>query len=387
MFMPKFADGKPDVSNMILLYFKPDITEPEVVRQFEAKIGRPLTPDEQKDIDSMHGLALKSRADLISPNSKLNRSGLTEHEGCYSWFDGECERLKLDQLPNYLSADDLTDWIFTVQASDRSAYEHALTKWRETQTPTWLVAALIRAQKTSPRIERVIQEAQQIDPHSIAFPTIAYHLIRLKTDQGKSLEARKMLDQILAPQFAQLPVSTHNQFLEQRMRLADNVNDFLKFAQRRSVVFSDGEGALGTMTELLRIAKARWDPKYYGEDKAEYEQRTELEFQELLPWDDRVILDNGTIEILNWHFPLVDLEQAARNPVLPEYLRRRFVLAVWTRAIVLQNREVANRIAPEVPRLAPQMQTVFALYLNAQTEKEKDRAALFVLLQFPTLSP
>ena len=68
-------------------------------------------------------------------------------------------------------------------------------------------------------------------------------------------------------------------------------------------------------------------------------------------------------------------------------LRRSFALAVWTRAVVLQNKEVANQIAPEVVKLAPEMKEVFEPYLNAKSETERERAALYVLLEYTNLSP
>jgi hypothetical protein len=203
---------------------------------------------------------------------------------------------------------------------------------------------------------------------------------------GRKAEARKMLDEIILPASKNLPVSARNQFFEQRLRLADNMSDFLKFAQRKPVAFYE-EGVLGTMHDLLKAANGRWQPGYYDQSKEEYEQRTDETYQELLMWDDRLIFDDTTLDILNWHFPLTALEEAAHNPEVPEYLRRRLVLAIWTRAILLGNQEVATRIAPEVIKVEPGMQPVFMSYLNAQTDLERKHAALFVLLKFSSLSP
>jgi hypothetical protein len=392
LLIPTTADGKPDTTNMGTLFFKPEVTEAEVAKQFEAKIGRPLVPDEREQLNSAYELAQKSRAERLSPNNRLSREGLTGHEGC-GYYD-ECERLPLHLIPDYLS-DDLSDWIFTVQGKDPAAYDHALAKYRESRSTAWLVASLIKATRASARLEGLMQDAQTVDRNSPAFPTIAFHLIRIKTEQGKASEARKLSDQILGFQFERLPVSARNQFLEQRARLSDNVTDFLRYGQRRAVAFSY-EGALGSMRDLARVEKGHWDlyemwrPRD-GEEprqtREEYDQSIDDEYKDKLPWDDRVFLDERTIEIINWHFPLVDLEQAARNPILPDYVRRTFALAVWTRAIVLQNREVANRIAPDVLQLAPEMKQVFEPYLNAKTEKEKDRAALYVMLNYTSLSP
>lgn len=393
MFIPKTADGKPDSSNLSALYFKPEVTEAEVAKQFETKLGRPLVPEESEQLHSSYQLAQKERAERLSPNNRIGQDGLTEHENCDYYEEGE--RLPLHLIPDYLSSDDLSDWILTLQGNDRSAYDHALSQYRATRSTAWLTASLAKANRASARVEGLMQDAQAIDRNSPAFPTIAFQLIRISMEQGKAIEARKLSDQILGFQFERLPVSARNQFLEQRARLSDNVTDFLRFAQHKAVAFSY-EGALGTMRDLARIEKGHWDLYQMwrtpnegapSQTKEEYEQSIDDEYKDLLPWDERVFLDEQTIEIINWHFPLVDLAQAARNPILPEYLRRSFALAVWTRAIVLQNKEVANQIAPEVVKLAPEMKEVFEPYLNAKSETERERAALYVLLKYTSLSP
>lgn len=388
---PKQTDGKPDYSKYISLYFKPSATRAEVLLAFEGNLGRQLTPDEQKEIDEQYASALKSRQYLVSPNRKYAREGLSQHEGC----DYQCGRLSLDLMPDFLRADDLSDWIFTIQTSDPNAYDHALAKWRETKSPAWLTVAIAKGEKASPRVERVMSEAEKIDRNSPAYATAIYNLVRLKIAFGKRAEARTILDQFISSDSEHLPISARNQFLEQKMQLAENVNEFLKFAQRKAVAFYD-DGALGTMSELVRIAKGQWDlykmgsslvPNQQEESKEEYEQRIDESYRELLPWDDRFAFDEATVDILNWHFPLEELERAARNPTLPDYLRRRLVLAVWTRAVLLRNEVVAWRIAPEVIKVAPEMQPTFVSYLHARTPPEKEHAALFVLLRFPSLSP
>ena len=60
-------------------------------------------------------------------------------------------------------------------------------------------------------------------------------------------------------------------------------------------------------------------------------------YRELLPLDNRLTLDDKTVDLLNWHFPLASLPAIARDPALPDYLQRRLVLAIWTRAVILKN--------------------------------------------------
>ena len=387
---PKKPDGS--YSGYIHLYFKPTVSTVEVKLAFEEQLGRPLTPDEQKELDERHEAALKARQDRISPNRQFSRAGLTEHVGC----DYDCERMTLDLAPAFLRDDDLSDWILTMQSPDSRAYNHALAKWRETKSPAWFVAAITKAGPASPRPQGLIAYAARIDRESPAFATAMYHRVRLELAAGKLNEARKILDEVVMPNSSGFTTSTRNLFLEQRMHLSDSVNDFLKFAQRKPAAFYE-EGVLGSIKDHVRVAKARWDlyrrfssqslnhlPRPTRED---YEQGVDERYQDFLPWDDRYQIDDEAIEILNWHFSLEQLEGVARSAVLPHYVRRSLVLAVWTKAIVLRQDAIATRIAPEVSAVAPEMGSELKPYLEANTAKQREHAALFALLKFPSLTP
>ncbi len=182
-----------------------------------------------------------------------------------------------------------------------------------------------------------------------------------------------------------LPVSAQNQFLELRMGLAVSLSEFLRFAPRRPVTFYE-EGRFASLTDLLGIEKSSWSD-YYAESKEEYEEGVDERFRELLPWNDRLIFDENTVEVFNWHFPLTALQGAAGDPALPDYLRWRMMLAVWTRAILLKNDAVAQQAAPDVVKSVPEMASIFQTYLNARTERERRETALYILLKQPTLSP
>lgn len=389
---PKQPDGRPDHDKYIRRDFKPNVSSTEVRFAFEEQLGRPITPDELKDLDERHAVALKSRQERISPNRQFNRAGLTEHVGC----DYDCERMTLDLAPQFLRADDLSDWLLTMQTSDPRAYNHALAKWRETKSTAWFVGAITKADSASPRVQSLLAHAAKIDRQAPAFTTAMYHRVRLELAAGKRAEARKILDEVVMPNSEGFPASTRNLFLEQRMHLSDNVSDFLKFAQRKPAAFYE-EGVLGSLKDHVRVAKARWDlyhrftrPEMNQEPRQTregYEQEIDEFYRDILPWDDRYQIDDEAIEILNWHFSLEQLEGVARSAVLPNYLRRPLVLAVWTRAIVLRNDAIATRIAPEVLAVAPEIASVLKPYLEADTAKRREDAALFVLLKFSSLTP
>ena len=363
------------------LEFKHDASEAEVLAAFAQNVGRELTAEEKANIKQSHENAVRNRQWRISPNRRFGYGGLSQYEGCYY----DCAKLSIDLIPEFLRSEDLSDWILTIQSKDPGAYSHALSQWRKTGSPAWLITALVKADKSSPRLAKLMQAAEKVTRDDLAFPSVAYHLIRLKVAMGQTDEARKRLDEIISWQAAVLPVSAQNQFLELRMNLASDLSEFLKSAQRKPAVFYD-YGMYGKLSDLLKVERF-WEREYSELMDEEYEREREENYKALVPWEDRFGFDDSTREIFDWHFSLQLLAEAARNPNVPDYLQRSLALAAWTRAILLKNDEIARRIAPEVVKVQPEMAPVFESYLKAKTAKERSNAALYVMLKFPTLSP
>ena len=377
---PKNGDGTSDYSRGISLEFKYDASEAEILGEFEQQMGRKLSADEAKQVKDVRENSLVHRDWRISPNRKFEFGGLSRHEEC----DYECDKFTLDLVPEFLRSDDLSDWILTLQIEDSRAYSHAFRKWRETGSPAWMITALVKAETSSPRLAKLMQAAERVSRNAPEYPTVAYHLIRLKTAMGQTDQARTLLDDVMS-QPSMLPVSAQNQFLEQRTHLARGLNEFLKSAQRKPIAFYS-DGSLGKYSHFLEIGKSYWKPDF-EQTKEEYERELEENYKDLLPWDDRFGFDSQTVDILNWHFPLELLVEAARNPNVPDYLQRSLALAAWTRAILLDNDEVALKTAAEVVRVEPQMGAVLEPFLKSRTAKERREAALYALLKFPKLSP
>jgi len=379
----KKPDGTPDYSKPIEIEFKYDVSEADILAAFEQKLGRKLTAEETKEINEGRRYALSSRQWNVSPNRKWDNGGPSQYEGCNY---ADCTKLTFDLIPAFLRSDELSDWILSFQTEDPRAYRRALAKWHKTDSHAWLVAALVKADKSSLGLPEIMRAGEKVSRDEPAYATVAYHLIRLKMDLGNKVEARKLLDEILTSQSGLLPGSAQNQFLELRTQLARGLNEFLKSAQRKPIAFYE-EGNLGKLSDMLEKEKQFWSPEYSEKPREQYAREVEEQYRDLLPWDNRFEFDDKTLEIFNWHFPLQTLAEAARNPIVPDYLQRTLVLAVWTRAILLNNDEVALAIAPEVPRVEPKMTAVFDAYLKARTVKERHNAALYVLLKFPNLSP
>jgi hypothetical protein len=90
---------------------------------------------------------------------------------------------------------------------------------------------------------------------------------------------------------------------------------------------------------------------------------------------------------MNQHFPLTVLLEAEKSPALPDYLRERFATAVWTRAVLLNDFATAEKISPEVVKYFPSIQELMDKVKLAKTPAAKQRAALYLILKNPALSP
>jgi hypothetical protein len=374
-----------------VIHFKPDVSEAVVILMFEARLGRQLTPDEAKELTELHKSALLYREQLMRPNSQLH---INDHQGV------EPGKLNRTLAPEFLTADDLSDWIFSVQAEDAGAYDHAYTKWRESGSHAWLIAALMKANRSSTGLDRLMRAAQRVDRDLPAFAGSFYHLVRLKLETGKKAEAREMLDAVTQTGLTHLPVSTQNLFAEQRMLLAQDLAAFLRAGLRTPVAFYD-DGRLVSRAKFFEPPETsgensdehRFQLPQEFEDVLDEDLRNELrrvaeaESQRLMAWKDRALLDSKTTEVVNTHFSLPVLIEVSRGSALPDYLRQRIALAVWTRAIVLQKPAVADKVVPDLVNLSPEMKSLLTPYLNSKTAQEKERAALFILLKNTDLSP
>jgi hypothetical protein len=259
----------------------------------------------------------------------------------------------------------LSDWLRAFQSDDKASYEHALGKWRKTESRAWLIAALSKAEGAGADSTSLIEAADRIAPNSPAYATASFNAVRLLLESGDRAGARSRLDTILTQSQSMLPPSALNQFLHQRMLLATTLEEFLKYAQRRPSAFSwDDDGR-----------EIPIDTKDVKED-SELKQLAGL-----------ALIDEDSARVMNDRLPLSLLQEAATGRTLPDHLRKRVALAAWTRAIMLDDTEAGKSLAPVLASLAPEMRTLLGEYMAATTAANKKAAALYTLLKFPGTRP
>ncbi|HEX3743666.1 MAG TPA: hypothetical protein VHW09_07045 [Bryobacteraceae bacterium] len=218
----------------------------------------------QHPAERMHELALA----LVQPNSQASvAQDLTDY------------RTLFDRNVKPSEDDDLTSWILSFQAGGAGALE----KWRARRTDPWLVAALQAAGPKDASVPELLAAAFAVKPDSPAYITVNYQRVRLMPSDA----ARTLADQVLQ---VDMPVSALNQFRAERMRLARNFDEFLRYAPR-TPVDSDAKGL------------------------------------DLLDDDSATMLDRAV--------PLALLKQAAAGTQLPEATRRSLQRTVAIRSLVL----------------------------------------------------
>lgn len=268
--------------------------------------------------------------------------------------------LKLRDLPAETRQNDLTDWLFTYQSAD--GFAHAFKKWKETGKPQWFAAAIIKTEAKSAQVAEILSEADKISKDSPAFATARYHQIRLLLETGKRAEAKQKLDEVIANNLKNLPLSSQNKFLAQRMVLAENLDDFLKYAPRKAAMFV-------------------WD------DTDREDGSSLKDDQYLSAWENRTMFDEDSVAFLNEKVPLSVLREAALSPQLPEHLKKFLITAVWTRAFMTGNQAVEREFTPLMMRSAKEFSTLFAKYANASTPSNREAAALVAILRYPVIQP
>ncbi len=352
-------------------YLPPDATDEDAVNEAQKLIEIPLSDDMKARIRSARQLAYSNRFD---------QGGHGGYEGGYS-----SEDKSLAALPSFIRQEPLTDWLFTYQIETPEAYDHALSRYRATGSELWLMTAISRASTTSPELAKILEAAGKVPATSPTFATVAYHAARIYLAQGKHAEARRFIDDVIGRADTQ-PISTINQFLEMRTKLAQTLDEYLSSSLRKPFAF-DFDGSIGSIEEFIADEKSYYNPKYANRSKEDFEKEVDERYAERLMWQSNLMFDEPTIDVMNKLFPNNVLMQVESSKVMPSYLRERFALAIWVRAALLNDEATRRKVTPEAAKVRPEFAAGMAEIDAAKTPEARDTAILWFLVQNPILSP
>jgi len=302
----------------------------------------------------MHDLATS----LVRKDSQAT---IEQNSWDYRYLYDAFERGDFGGMKALPAEDELTAWISAFQTADAAA---AVGQWREKHTLPWLLAALVKSNAGQPGADELIAAGEKVGRDSPAYATAAFHSIRLLLESKQTGEARSRLDKLLAADAASLPESSLNLFRAERMKVAANWDEFLKYSPRIPA---------GTFTGF----------EQYGNTGIEGEDAS------IPPGvkPHQPAFDVDAAKILNEQTPLDLLLAAARRDVLPKPMRREVATSAWVRSILFEDENSAKAITPLLQDLAPELKEPLESYLRASDPAARRFAAVFLMLRFPGLRP
>jgi hypothetical protein len=180
-------------------------------------------------------------------------------------------------------------------------------------------------------------------------------------ETGRADEARSFLDRTLAGDTTNWPRSAINHLLHERMMLAQNLDEFLKAAQRDPAGFSDNSDGREVPMEEKEAAELTHGAKLF--------------------------FDTDATNVFNKLMPITVMAEAAGASNLPENLRRDLTQAAFMRAALLDRAAIANQAAAKLATIYPELRELAAGYQRAATPDARRFAAAYIALKFPGLRP
>jgi hypothetical protein len=289
------------------------------------------------------------------------KQAVWDYTALFDKFVGDEDETTKRSIPAGLRSDELTDWLLTFQDTSPNAAIHSLERWEKTHALPWLVAAMAKANGQQAGLDSLLSAASRVAHSSRAFPTLAFHHVRLLMEGKRIAEARAMLDTLLTAERNSLPASALNQLLGQRMMLAQSLEEFLRSAQRAPAGFSDDS-----------------DGREIPEDEKDVESTKT---------GSRLFFDLDAANIFNKAMSVAVMKNAALSTALAGNLRREVTQAAFMRAALLDDRESAIAAAKLLGETYPETRSFLATYQSAAAPEARRFAAAFLSLKFPGLRP
>jgi hypothetical protein len=238
---------------------------------------------------------------------------------------------------------DLADWITTFQNYNSS---HAVDRWRNGGGAVWLVAALSSAKPSDSAVPELVAEARKLRSDGPGYATGAYHGIRLEIALGHAEEARRWAEEAMA---ARLPRAAENAFRGERLSVARDWTEFLRYAARNPVA---------------EQADAPLDAA-----------------------QDRTAFDHDVTDALNQRVPLALWADGSASRFVPASLQADIAQAGWVRAILLDRTEDAVALARRTAVLRPELAAGLQAYAAEKSPEAARFAAVLLMLRTPGLHP
>jgi hypothetical protein len=244
---------------------------------------------------------------------------------------------------------ELTDWIYAFQNSAKPDYN--LARWREHKNLPWLIAALRSPPSDENDRQELLRAAAAVSASSPAFASVRAYQTQILLASNDNQNARSLLDETLSHD---LPPSARNLFRAERMKIAGDFDELLRFAPREIAAQGSQYGS-----------GFEWDRE-----------------------PDKIPLsafDEDATSLFDDSLPLSYWLRAVRTERLAIALRTEIAQAGFVRAF-LTNQASAADFGRELKALNPAYATDLGAILSQQGEAQRFAAA-FWMLHHPELQP
>jgi hypothetical protein len=237
---------------------------------------------------------------------------------------------------------ELTRWLSAVRGG-----EGAVDEWRTKRTMPWLVAALMSVHDLDAAVPELIAAARAVRPGTAAYPSVAYWGIRLQIRAGEADAARQWGDEALGVTQTQ---ATLNLLRAERLKLARDWKEFLKFAPRQAVaVEEEGEGPPNK--------------------------------------DELPAFDVDAVAVFHRRVPVRMWIDASKNDAIPANLQANLAQAAWVRAIILGDVASAHLAAARLGKLRPELAEEMSGFQKERDPAAARFAAVLLMLRGPGFEP
>jgi hypothetical protein len=239
------------------------------------------------------------------------------------------------------SKSEVADWVLSFQQGSG-----AVEKWKSGRGLPWLASALAWEDAKTPAPPDLIAAAHAVKPDSPAYATVTYYGILQQIRIGERDAARQWADEALG---RPLPQSAANLLRAERLNLARDWNEFLRYSTRTPVLYTDND----------------YNP----------------------PTEKRLAFDKDAAQPFNTIVPLSLWIDAGQSSLIPGRLQADVAQGAWVRAVILQRQADARSMAERLSRLKPELAPEMRKYLSESDPAAANFAAVFLILRGPGLEP
>lgn len=242
----------------------------------------------------------------------------------------------------------------------KNGYSQALSYWRETKSPLWLIVALETIPCDSKDLPELIKASEDIPEISPAYLTISYQIARLYFSKGDKENATKVIDKILAQ--TNLSLSTKNRFLDLKGALTKDFSDFLNTILQEPVD-EDRDNESYQRNHFSPFLSTSNEPHKNLEKDFDWEHFYKVQ-----------------------KAPVSSLMKASQSASIPQWLKSRLLITAWVRSVLLTKMEDAKEIAHQLAEIEPQLKESLNLFLNEQNSKRQHYIAHLLITRFPSFT-